>query len=78
MFWLNVFSALSYLFFTLNSAGFVGVGAKIFLFPGVWYPSYATEKIIRGRLSIVTLCKGVGRKISSGQRKRRPKNSKKD
>jgi len=35
-------STLLYLFFTSNSAVFVGGDAKIFLPWGAWYPSYAT------------------------------------
>jgi len=44
-----VFSALSCLFFTSNSAVFVGGDAKILpppSPPGACYPSYATDKII--------------------------------
>jgi len=41
-----VFSALSCLFFTSNSALYIGRGVKIFFTPGAWYPSYATDKII--------------------------------
>jgi len=36
-------SALLYLFFTSDSAGFVGVGAKIFLPPVAGYPCYAAD-----------------------------------
>jgi len=33
-------------YFSLQTAVFVGGGVKVFLPPGFWYHSYATEKII--------------------------------
>jgi len=54
-----VYSVLSCLFFTANSAVFDGGNAKIYFAPGAWYSPYATNKIIgvggRG-LNIVALC----------------------
>jgi len=38
MFWLNVFSAFSCLFYPSNSAVFVGEGAKIFFVHGYLVP----------------------------------------